>query len=129
MTGQQNEEFEGKQVKRKAEEKVDRPVLMRRQMGTVDLNYWEEKSQRVGLLNVVFLETRYNRGAIPKRPSSRNHSLINVILTRTNKRFAPCERKQVELGPIIEMEYRIKRDLKKKKSHKERDYDFMKLFT
>lgn len=117
--GQQNEEFEGKQVKRKAEEKVDRPVLMRRQMGTVDLNYWEEKSQRVGLLNVVFLETRYNRGAIPKRPSSRDHSLINVILTRTNERFAPCERKQVELGPIIEMEYRIKRDLKKKKPHKQ----------
>lgn len=82
----------------------------------VDLNYWEEKSRRVGLLNVVFLETRYNRGAIPKRPSSRDRSLINVILTRTNEeRFAPCERKQVELGPIIEMERRIKRDLKKEK--------------
>lgn len=80
----------------------------------------------VDLLNVVFLETRYNRGAIPKRPSRRDHSLINVILTRTNERFVPCEkRKQVDLDPIIEMEHRIKQNLKKKKKkpHKEDDYD------
>lgn len=43
--GQQNEEFEAKQVN-KTESGRDgwSSVLMRRQMGTVDLNYWEEKS-------------------------------------------------------------------------------------
>lgn len=83
-------------------------------MGMVDLNYWEEK--RAGLLNVVFLETRYNRGVIPKRPSSRDRSLINVILNENEWTIRCCERKQAELDPIIEMEHRIKWDLNKKRN-------------
>lgn len=76
--------------------------------------------REAGLLNVVFLETRYNRGVIPKRPSSRDRSLINVILNENEWTIRCCERKQVnELDPIIEMEHRIKWDLKRKKPRKE----------